>query len=40
MTTHETDIMTDAIWKGTGEVPMMMMRMMAAARWNLLEDYR
>jgi hypothetical protein len=39
---HDSDIMTDVIWNGTGEVPMMTMqlRMMAAARWNLLEDYR
>jgi hypothetical protein len=40
MTTLDTDIKIDTIWKGTGEVPMMMMRMMEAARWNLLEDYR
>jgi hypothetical protein len=41
MTTHERDLMTDVFWNGTGEVPIMMMRMMtAAATWSLLEDYR
>jgi hypothetical protein len=39
-TTHETDIMTDAIWIGIGKGPMMMRTMRAAARWNRLDDYR
>jgi hypothetical protein len=41
ITTHETaDIMTDASWTGIGEGTMMMRMMMAAARWNQLDDYR
>jgi hypothetical protein len=41
MTTHEADVMTDASWtEDVGEGQMMMRRtMMAAARWNRLDDY-
>jgi hypothetical protein len=42
---HETtkdgaNSMTEAIWTGIGDRPMMMRTMMAAARWNQLDDYR
>jgi hypothetical protein len=37
---RDRDLVTDAICNGTDEVLMMVIIMIAAARWNLLEDNR